>query len=127
MNDNLGDVSIYEDALSNFNTKMQSDNNINDTSNYDICNDYKETNENLVLINNVNTTPKAQTVFIKIKGEDNEEYLVAAQNTEELKNLVFKNSYKNNENVTPNEVKQTYKKNSGLNFNQQNGGIYFYF
>lgn len=83
-------------------TKLYSENNLNHNdishSQYDICNDYRETFENNdIKTNKISFIGAAQAKQIKNnKTEENEEYLVAAQNTEEQNNYFFKKLSSNN-------------------------------
>jgi len=77
------------------NTKFMTENNIiNDISEYDACNESKEIFENNDLKLNNNNLKKERRI-LKTKSEDDEEYSVAAQLTEENKNYISEKNCSN--------------------------------
>lgn len=75
MTENLGKVSIYEDAISHINTKSQIESNLNnENSQYEICienKDYNSENIHVKIIDSKNIFENGQNKFFqKIKNEE---------------------------------------------------------
>lgn len=89
--------------MSHIYTKMHSENNLNnDNSQYDVCNDYRETyDNNQIIANKIKINVNTQLNIIKNKTEESEEYLDAAQNTDEQSNYNRKISSNNVDKFSP--------------------------
>lgn len=96
----------------------------NDVSQYEICNDFKETTENYEnkSNNNGNIFNNSQIRITK-KTEENEEYLVAAQNTEEQSHYLTKKNTKIFDKIPTNGINLIVNRNiNSKDFNNLNGG-----
>jgi len=116
-------VSFYEDAVSHIYTKLTENNvNKNDHSQYDVCFDQRETFENNIdnKTDKISFIEALQAKIFKNKTEENEEYIVAAQNREEQVNYKYKNSTNKINMVQSDKINSIFNENNELKVMKNN-------